>query len=280
MGFLLLPLLIMSELCLAQTIIRFPQAGDNFASHHVYPLELLKLALSYQKNPPKIQASDYFMNQGRAIKQLRQEKDIEVMWTMTSREREKEIKPIRIPLYKGLIGWRLFLTTPEYTANNIVSDISHLQKANIIQGHDWPDTEILKFNKFNVHSAPTYDGLFKILSLSRAELFPRSVIEIWDELEIHKASNITLEKNTIISYPAATYFFVSNSNMTLASIIESGLRQAHLDGSFDALFQKHYAKPIKKAKLSGRKHFRLSNPLLPKETPLHEKYLWFHLDKD
>jgi hypothetical protein len=276
----IVPLLIISKLCMAQATIRFPQAGDNFNAHHVYPIELLKLALSYHKSAPQIHPSDYFMTQGRAVKQLRQGKDIEVMWTMTSREREKEIRPIRIPLYKGLIGWRLFLTTPEYIASHTAPNISRLQEANVIQGHDWPDTEILRFNQFNVNSAPTYDGLFKILSLNRAELFPRSVIEIWDELDIHKSSNIILETSTIISYPTATYFFVANDNELLADIIESGLRQAHQDGRFDALFQKHYAKPINKAKLSQRKHFRLSNPLLPKKTPLSEKSLWFHLDQD
>ena len=276
-------------LCLVSTsyahqttqLVRYPQAGKLFTKHHSYPIELLKLALSYYAAPIDVKASEYFMNQGRAIKQLKQGKDIEVVWTMTSRDREAEIKPIRIPLYKGLIGWRLFLTTTERLQKpHEFRKLSQLKKTSMIQGHDWPDTEILKYNNFNVASGPNFSGLFQILLRNRTELFPRSIIEVWDELETYESTTIILEPSTLISYPTASYFFVAPSNQALADIIESGLNSAHADGKFNALFQEYYAPYIKKAKLAQRSHFRLVNPLLPKETPLHRKSLWFSLDKD
>ncbi|KZY76087.1 hypothetical protein A3740_13765, partial [Oleiphilus sp. HI0068] len=248
---------------ITQTSIRYPQPGEVFTKHHSYPIELLKLALSYHSVPLTVEPSQYFMTQGRAIKQLSQSKGIDVMWTMTSKERESEVKPIRIPIYKGLIGWRLFLTTPEQLATRKQSqDLRALKKATLIQGHDWPDTNILRYNNFKVQTGPSYEGLFQVLSLNRAELFPRSIIEIWDELETHQHRNITLEPHTLLSYPTATYFFVAQENTALASLIEEGLQKALLDGKFDALFQQYYADLILKANLKQRLHYRLINPLL------------------
>ena len=259
----------------------YPQAGDIYAKHHLYPVALLELVLGYHDEKLSAVPSQDFMTQGRAVIQLKQAKDIDVLWTMTSTQREQEILPIRIPIYKGLIGWRLFLTNPLHLAKSKnPNDFNALREAVMIQGHDWPDTEILELNGFNVLKVPNYEGFFKVLSLNRAELFPRSLIEVWDELDSYGNRNIVLEPNSIISYPTATYFFVSPDNTRLANIIETGLRKSLEDGKFNALFNKHYAERINKANLSERTHFRLSNPLLPKETPLKDKSLWFSLDKD
>ena len=200
---------------------------------------------------------------------------------MTSQERESEIRPIRVPIYKGLIGWRLFLSTEEWLSDipNKVLSLAELKQAVIIQGHDWPDTEILAYNQFNVLSGSSYEGLFQILSLNRAELFPRSVIEIWDELDTYESSNIRLEHHTLISYPTASYFFVSPENKFLANIIENGLNKAHKDGRFEKLFNLYYQGTIRKSELINRQHYRLENPLLPKNTPLENKSYWFNLDK-
>tara|TARA_R110002167_G_scaffold299195_1_gene503530 strand:- start:425 stop:1297 length:873 start_codon:yes stop_codon:yes gene_type:complete len=265
----------------AAEVIRYPKEDALFPKHHQYPIELLKLALSYQSNTIHIAPSDFLMTQGRAIRQLAAAKDIDVMWTMTSKQRESEIRAIRIPIYKGLIGWRIFLSTEEWLLDKGGKklDLESLKKATIIQGHDWPDTEILKYNNFNVLEGSDYAGLFQVLSFNRAELFPRSIIEIWNELDSYASSNIRLELNTLISYPTASYFFVSPNNEALAKIIKNGLISAHKDGSFELLFNKYYLELINKSELNSRQHYRLVNPLLPKKTPLDKKLYWFHLNK-
>ena len=261
--------------------IRYPQAGNVFTEHHRYPIALLNLALSYTDLNFSVEPSQHFMTQGRAIKQLNLHQDIDIMWTMTSLERESQVRPIRIPIYKGLIGWRLFLTTEENIKTKHVPTLKkQINFLTLIQGHDWPDTEILEFNGYRVHTGSDYLGLFKILSLGRADLFPRSIIEIWDELKDRPEKNIVLEPSMVISYPTATYFFVAKENERLAGIIESGLIEAINDGSFDNLFQQYYQSFISKAELDKRAHLRLTNPLLPDETPLKNKNLWFSLDLD
>ncbi len=257
----------------ADQTIRYRQTSKHSASHHIYPVELLNLALSYAPEPFSIKPSDNLMTQNRAFKQLADAKDIEVLWPITSKAREAEIMPIRIPIYKGLIGWKLFLSTQEWLSDipNKRLSLEELQKTVIIQGHDSPDTEILKYNQFNVQNGSDYAGLFSILALDRAELFPLSIIEVWDELDTHADTNIRLEMHNLISYPTATYFFVSPENSALAKVIENGLLQAHADGRFDELFNAHFREIIAKSNLTSRQHYRLMNPLLPEETPLENK---------
>ena len=260
----------------ALELVRYPQPIQVYKEHHLYPLSLLKLAISKIESEYQLAPSEAFMNQGRALKQLAARDDIDTLWTMTSEAREQSLTAIRIPIYKGLIGWRVFLTTAN-THFDFTKPIplEQIRKLKIVQGHDWPDTEILKHNRFNVQTGPDYEGLFKMLQYKRVDLFPRSIIEVWDELKVNAASNIQLEEHTFISYPTASYFFVAKENKALAQAIRRGLEIALEDGSFDALFQRHFSKMIRQAKLNTRTHYRLENPLLTKETPLKNKRLWF-----
>lgn len=260
----------------ASEIIHYPQAIQTYDKHHVYPLSLLKLALSKTSTKYRSLPSDTFMNQGRALIQLASEDGVEILWTMTSKAREAALLPIRIPIYKGLIGWRVFLINTN-TKMDLTSPIplEKLKTLKVIQGHDWPDTDILRQNQFNTLTGPHYEGLFKILQYQRADLFPRSIIEVWEELKINKNLNIGLEQHTLISYPTASYFFVSKKNKRLAQAVQEGLTLALEDGSFDALFQLHFSKMIKQAALNTRTHYHLTNPLLTAETPLADKRLWF-----
>jgi len=260
----------------SQVAIRYPKAGPVYKSHHAYPLALLKMSVSKTEGELRLEPSEIFMNQGRAIKQLEANRDIDILWTMTSEDREKELQAIRVPIYKGLIGWRVFLmnSSPKVDLSRPIP-LTQLKKLAIIQGHDWPDTSILQHNLFNVHSGPSYEGLFKILQYGRADLFPRSIIEVWDELKIHESSKLQLEQHTLINYPTASYFFVSKLNTQLAKKIGAGLQMALDDGSFDTLFQRHFSEKIQQAKLGSRKQYRLLNPLLPEATPIENSQLWF-----
>ncbi len=272
-------LTLVSAHSVAQNIIRYPQSVQINSKQNSYPLSLLKLAISKIELDYRLEPSTLHMNQGRALKQLAAGIDIEVLWTMSSEAREKALYAIRIPIFKGLIGWRVFLIHADINVD--LTKPIPLEKAkqlNLLQEHDWPDTAILRHNQFNVKTAPNYEGLFKMLQYQRVDLFPRSIIEVWDELKVYADLNLTLEKHTLISYPSATYFFVSKENIELAKIISQGLEEAMEDGSFDALFKLHFSKIIKKSKLNTRTHYRLENPLLTKETPLENKRLWFSLN--
>ena len=51
--------------------------------------------------------SAFKTNQKRGLRHLENNKEIDLMWTMTSRDREQKLLPVRVPLYKGLFGLRV-----------------------------------------------------------------------------------------------------------------------------------------------------------------------------
>ncbi|WP_158592146.1 substrate-binding periplasmic protein [Noviherbaspirillum sedimenti] len=253
-----------------------PDRPSAIDARYDYQIKLLKLALeksgiAYQMRPSKIK-----MEQGRTLLQLERGQDIDVVWSMTSREREQRLRPIRIPIDKGLIGYRVFLVKHEHLKKFAqVHTLDHLRRFEAGQGSHWPDTRILQANGLNVYGATVYENLFNMLEAERFDYFPRSITEVWDEIQAHPGRGFTIEPTILLSYPAAAYYFVNKENRELAQAIEAGLRQAIRDGSFDQLFNEYYGECVRKADLRQRKVIRLRNPLLPDETPLLQQQLWF-----
>ncbi|WP_269533802.1 ABC transporter substrate-binding protein [Chitinimonas sp. BJYL2] len=245
-----------------------------------YPVALLKLALSKAGVRADIRPSGLVTPQGRALRLLANGQGIDVMWTMTSREREAELMPICIPIYKGLMGYRIALVRKAETelfAN--VHAAADLRRFVAGQGHDWPDTDILRANSLKVQAAVSYGSLFQMLAAKRYDYFPRSVIEIWGEAERHKSAGIVVEPYVLIYYPTASYYFVSKKNPALASVIQRGLEAAIADGSFDALFKARYGQVIKQVQAAKRRLIVLENPDLPEGTPLHIPAYWYRFGK-
>jgi hypothetical protein len=159
-----------------------------------------------------------------------------------------------------------------------VHSVQELRHFTAGQGHDWPDTEILRGNGLNVVGVPRYDSLFHMLAMKRFDYFPRSIAEIWAEAQQHRAEGIVIDRNLVIRYPTAFYFFVNKHDTALAETIRSGLEHAIADGSFDRLFCQHHARVIEQAQLGRRTLIELDNPILPPQTPLARKELWFRSD--
>lgn len=261
----------------AQWSITYPRSLDDNDLRNEYPVALLTLALEKTGVKYKLLPSDRIMLQGKALRQLRENREVNVVWSMTDTQRERDLQPIRIPIAKGLIGWRVFLVTEQKLAKfAAVHNRQDLLGLSPIQGEEWPDTKILQANGFNVFTVPTYQEAFSVLSSNRGDFFPRSVIEVFQELDSPQlASSIVLEPHFALYYPTAMYFFVNKGNLVLARLIETGLRRAIEDGSFDALFFSSHEETLKKLALDKRKVFVLDNPLLPDDTPLEESQLWY-----
>ena len=269
----------------AQTNIKkitYPQPESHEDPRNQYFLGLLNLALSKgsDKSTFRLQAGQSNMQQGRAIYEVVQNRGIDVIWTVTSIEREKQLYAIRVPLMKGLLGYRVFIMRQEDRhLLDKVSTLSELTKYTVGQGHDWPDTGILKANKFNVVTSSTYQGLFTMLEQRRFQLFPRGLSEAWQELDSLKLgdSNLMVEENLMLYYPSPIYFFVNKDNKQLANKIEQGLKLAIADGSFEEYFLTFLRQQniVEQANFKHRTVIQLDNPLLPENTPLEQKGLWY-----
>jgi hypothetical protein len=241
-----------------------------------YRLSLLTEALKRSGRGYELQPAAVRMPQGRLVRQLKAGLDVDVAWTMTSIEREQDLQPIRIPLYKGLIGWRLLLVRsadlPKFAA---IRTAAQLKALVAVQGEDWPDTAILRAAGFEVRTALHHAPLFSMLAGGRGDFFPRSVFEIWKEADLYRDLGLVVEPTLALRYRAASYFFVREGNDQLAHDIQAGLEAMIADGAFDRIFHHYHDAALRLARLGGRRILDLPNPELPRETPLARKALWY-----
>lgn len=262
-------------------VVRYLPPEENLGFESDYYSEVLKLALEKSvesHGPYELKPGDKAMNQRDALKAMMRGEGVDVVHTMTDKKRERVLIPVRIPLVKGLIGVRMVMTNESDVAKFMNTNTKEdLKKFKFGQGHDWPDTEILRYNDLKVTPSEDYQALFGMLKQKKFDGFPRAVFEIWDEIEAHKDKNFTVAKGFYIYYPTAMYFFVrkSKDGYDIAKRLEAGLRAAIADGSFDELFNKHMSGFIEKAKLDQRVGIKLKNPLLSDETPLNDSALWY-----
>jgi hypothetical protein len=262
----------------AATLVRYPQSepqGHGDRSEH-YPVRLLQMALARSGQDYTLESTSVMMRQNRGLAELRNGRAIDVMWTMASQQRERDLLPVRIPLDMGLIGWRLLLIRKRDAARfAAIRKMAELQALDALQGHDWPDTEILSANGFRVQTASDYAGMFKMLETGRVDYFPRAVFEIWNEAEAFAEQDLMVAPGLALHYPSAFYFFVSKSKAELAAAIQRGLEGMLADGSYERLFQDYFGEMVGRSALGARRVFELRNPLLSEATPLARRELWY-----
>jgi len=256
--------------------ITYPQSLVTNDKRYAYPIALLELALEKTGVRYELRPSPAPMSQARALKRLEENLVINVMWSMTDRMREEQLLPIRIPITRGLIGWRMFLTHKDNPFLNArVESLRDLQEFSPVQGISWPDTKILQANGFNVITGRDYLESVELVSNRRADFFPRSVIEIVDELGNEYSKNLVRREGLVLYYPTAQYFFTNKRNLTLSKLIETGLLRALEDGSYQALFDKYFGEVLSSLQLEKATTFTLANPLLPVLTPIGEPEYWY-----
>jgi hypothetical protein len=263
----------------AVEVIKYVSSSLHRDQQKTYYVNLLELAI--EKSVPKfgpasLQALGTSMVYQRKLKSLNDD-ELDVMWTMTSEQKEQDALAVKIPILKGLIGYRIMVI--QDTKQQLLTHISSTQqiKAMVaIQGADWTDTDILRVNGFNVKTSDWYNSLYKGVSKGLYDYFPRSILEPWAEMRKYRFNNLVVENKHLLYYPAAMYFFVQKDNHSLAQRFKYGLNQAIDDGSFDTLFYTYPAhqEALSKVRLNSRVLHKLSNPFLPKTTQLADKRLW------
>jgi hypothetical protein len=257
--------------------ITFPRPLEATSTIEEYPIQLLSLALAQTGVNYQLKHSENILTKGKALDRLQDNREINIVWGMTSPQREKDLLPIRIPIFKGLIGWRLLLIRQDMAERfEYIQKLEHFIKLAPLQGRDWPDTKILQYNGFDVVTERTSSALLKMLSNAQGDFFPRSIIEVWEELANNDAVNqIQVQPTLGIHYPSAIYFFVNKKSVPLANLIEKGLEKAIENGKFEALFVKYYKANIDKSQIEKRTFYQLDNTFLPEKTPLDRNELWF-----
>ncbi|MFD2166618.1 substrate-binding periplasmic protein [Thalassotalea euphylliae] len=241
-----------------------PLDGHNVRNPFVE--ELLHLIFERQGLNLDLVYNDRTFTQGRALKELSESDTINLNWSATSKERQQNLRAIEIPLYQGLIGWRVLLIKQgEQSRFNTIESLEMLKSLVAVQRFDWPDYQVLKENGLNVEGNLSFENHSLAVNDGIADYFPRSVLEIVREAKESRNSGLSIESSIILKYPAAYYFFVNKDNEELARVIEKGFRLLLKDGGYISLFQAHFGEQLKSLKLDNRRVFNLKNSTFPSQ---------------
>ena len=239
------------------------QARYNFG------LKVLNLALSkVNKKYKVIGSTPQSINEARGeLLVINGYLDLEIV--STTLQRESSMIPIKIPIYRGLLGLRLLLIRSEL--KDKFAQVNSLEKLRkFVGGHGahWKDLPVYAANDLKVITSPQYQNLFKMLHRGRFDYFLRGVSEIWGELSYH-GDDFAIVDDVMFFYPHPVYFFVGKHRPELAVDIEKGMRIALADGSYLKLFQSSFDEIIRRANLKYRKLIVLKNPVVSNlKTPI------------
>ncbi|MDF2179029.1 hypothetical protein P2G88_12280 [Aliiglaciecola sp. CAU 1673] len=239
-----------------------------------YTTELLQLALSYIPHKHyKVRGSGAYLPKERAIDELGH--GLDVLTGTCLKERAEKAMPVHFPIFKGANGLRIALvhkSQPDKLKGRF--NIRDLQTLHGGQVHSWSDTKILRSNGLRIFDGSDYEGLYLMLDKQRLDYFPRSILEIENDLAQHSTLDLAIDSHLLLQYPSAFYFFVSKDNPELAQDLLKGLEAARVDGRFDALFKQYYGDLLTRFGLSQRVHIPLYNPLLCDGVPWDREELW------
>ena len=237
----LLPLLIaLSALARAEDYeIRVNEYTDPNSR---YIIGQLKNALSKIDTKYKLTILHENFTQARTNEEVKNQGLLNLCWTTSDPQIEQELRPIRIPILKGLLGYRILIINKknQYKFSQ-VKTFEDLKQFTFGQGKTWTDTKILQANGLKVITTNKYPGLFHMVDGERFDAFPRGVNEPFGELaQRPDLPDLKVEDTILLVYRMPFYLFVSRDNPKLGNDIETGLNRAIADGSFDKIF---YSEP-------------------------------------
>jgi hypothetical protein len=263
--------LLLSNSSMAMTIATNKVEGEK----EELAYNILKLALSHTAPNTTYKQASSNLSRGALTSEI-ESGQIDVMWAGAS-ELENQLRPVRIPILKGLLGHRIFIIRKgDQSKFDNITSLTQLKALQAGQGKNWGDTTILKSAGIPTVTTFKYANLFPMLEGGRFDYFPRAVHEPWSEVTSRPELGLTIEKKIMLIYPFAMYFYVGKNNRELHDLIYQGFEQAIQDGSFDKLF---FANPmikdvLSKAHLAERRVFRINNPNMHPDTPTDRQEFW------
>ncbi len=212
-----------------QQIIRVPkyEFGDELFSYY-HGLLVMALELTEEKyGKAVVEIEDIPTLQKRQIMGLKSA-ETHVIWNVSSGEHEKDFIAVPFPLSADLYSYRILAVNSDDKRFNKPLSKQQLQNMTAVQGREWRDFDILINNGFTVSEAE-YHMTYRLLETNFVDYFPRSVIEVCEELNRHP--HATIYPHIALYYPNLVRFYVNKGQTELANRLQEGLEVAYADGT-------------------------------------------------
>lgn len=211
--------------------------------------------------------TDHMMSSQVRKVALVQKGELDVMYAGTTNEMEAELKPIRFPITRGLIGSRIFIINKNYQEDySKIKDVEDLKKYSGILSYGWPEKEI--FEAVELHQKELlYAEIFGNLNSGSRYYFSRGILEAFSELldKQQTMPNLVVEENILLKYKSAVLFFINPQNTALENMLNLGFEKGYADGSYEEFLYNHplIKDSFDKAQLGKRIIIEIPNPFFP-----------------
>ena len=195
-------------------------------------------------------------------------------------EREKELVPVRIPVDRGLVGYRILLIQakdqPRFSAVTQISDLAAFRFGLLPW---WDDDAVMTRAGLPVVPGGSYDGLFPMLAAHRFDALSRSAREVLPEFDHLKelVPGLAVEKHLLLHYTLPAYFWFRNdaAGRRRAERVRDGLGRMAADGTLKKLFDAEFGARLARLDMAHRLVLELPNPLLGDTEVPSDPELWF-----
>lgn len=259
--------------------VNLGQIEDDVRTH--FKMELLRTALSLTQDkygPYEIIPTAVLTRTSRAILEVNSGKKTNVFIALTTNTWEEKTIPIRIPVRRGILNYRLLVTHKDnlekFAQIKSYDDLKQYEMG-LLSG--WATAEVMEKHSLKVSNYNAYSGLFYMLETKRIDYIPRGINEVYDELDFYRSNmkNLVVVPNVALYIPAPTYVFVSPNAPRIAKRLKEGLSMMVENKKLEEIFNRFYAEKIAKADLASRTIIKIDNPLLPPLTPVDNQALWW-----
>lgn len=182
-------------------------------------------------------------------------------------EKQGLISALRVPLERGLLGYRICLVRAE--DSDLLENVrktEDLTKIRLGQGIGWGDIAVYRDAGINVVEAPfnSVSDPVKALASGHFDALPLGVNEYLLFLQAYnkEASGITADRHIVISYPWFRYVWVSTAakdSKRLLEALDKGFGIIAANGEFVAIYEK-YKGADPRRQLVGRRTIHLQSP--------------------
>jgi len=276
------PTLIANKPTTIPTELKVPLPRSEYDISHQYYVGLLRLALQKAakgRDTPRL-VTTVKVEQADSIQALAQQKLIDVFWVGTDHNKEQQLRAIKIPLERGLMGFRKFTIVRSMKSQlDQVHELADLKKLRACVGTDWPDRAILEHAGLPILAVDHYEQLFAQLAAGACDYFPRGLHEGKAELSLRAAHypQLVRYQDVMLHYPFAVYFFTSHDNEALAQWIEEGLEQLIRNGELLNYMQQHpltrHVFPL--SQYQAKSWITLENPIISDTNTMAMPRYWF-----
>ena len=207
--------------------------------------------------------------------------DVNVVLLTISPEWNDTLLPVRIPVLRGLLGYRLLLVhRADLDKFSRIKTLADLRQVKFGSVKHWIDTTIMEAARLSVVTGSSYEGLLKMMQAGRFETLTHGVHEVEMEMAAigkDPANDIVVEPHLLLHYDLPVYFWFSKDKegQRRAARVRAGLMAMTADGSFEKMFKARFGEVIAKYDLAHRTLIDLPDPVLVPEDPIHDARFWY-----